>query len=108
MGVSDDEERNAKIKKSHNKWKDTHAKKAKVIKADNSKWDNNWDKINKQRAEIKAIKERKRRAKAEKEEAQSARRVSSAKKVTPKAQPAKKKKKKKKTRLESSDSDSDY
>eukprot|EP01084_Bolivina_argentea_P274163 467240_1 len=45
---------------SHNKWKDSHEENAKVIKADTSKWDNDWDKINKQREEIKAMKEKKR------------------------------------------------
>ena len=62
-GVSTPIKDKDKIEKSHNKWKDTHAKNAKVIKADNSKWDNDWDKIEKQRAEIKAIKEKKRLAK---------------------------------------------
>jgi len=66
-GVSTPVKDKDKIEKSHNKWKDSHAKKAKVIKADNSKWDNDWDKIEKQRAEIKAIKERKRQEKLEKE-----------------------------------------
>eukprot|EP01084_Bolivina_argentea_P274169 467248_1 len=37
-------------------------------KADTSKWDNNWEEINKQREEIKAIKEKKRIAKLEAEE----------------------------------------
>eukprot|EP01084_Bolivina_argentea_P274164 467241_1 len=55
-----DEETQDRIEKSHNKWKDSHAKEAKVIKADTSKWDNDWDKINKQREEIKAMKEKKR------------------------------------------------
>merc|ERR1712154_166546 len=34
-----------------------HEQNAKKIKADNSKWDNNWDEINKQRQSIKASKE---------------------------------------------------
>ena len=38
-----------------------------VIKADNSKWDNDWDKIEKQRAEIRAIKEKKRISKLQHE-----------------------------------------
>ena len=42
---------------------DTHEEKIKVKKADNTKWDNDWDKINKQREEIKAIKEKQRLAK---------------------------------------------
>ena len=52
---SQDEETRRKIEKSHNEWKDMHERDAKVIAADSSKWDNNWDKINKQRAEIKAV-----------------------------------------------------
>ena len=56
-----------KLEKSHNQWVDTHEQQAKVIKADNSKWDNDWDKINKQREEIKAIKEKQRIAKLEAE-----------------------------------------
>eukprot|EP01084_Bolivina_argentea_P274162 467239_1 len=62
-----DTETKKKIEKSHNKWKDTHAKNAKVIKANTSKWDNDWDKINAKRAEIKAIKQKNRLAKLEKE-----------------------------------------
>merc|ERR1712154_592944 len=62
-----DEETKHKIEESHNKWKDTHEKQAKVIKADNSKWDNDWSKIEKQRAEIKAIKEKKRLSKMQSE-----------------------------------------
>eukprot|EP01083_Nonionella_stella_P105780 304472_1 len=57
------EENQKKLEASHNQWKDTHAKDAKVIKADTSKWDNDWDKINKQREEIRAIKEKKRKKK---------------------------------------------
>merc|ERR1712154_669076 len=63
-----DEETQEKIEKSHNIFKDSHEKQAKVIKADNKKWDNDWDKIEKQRAEIKAIKLKQRIAKLEAEE----------------------------------------
>ena len=38
-----------------------------MIKADTSKWDNDWDKIEKQRAEIRAIKEKKRISKLQNE-----------------------------------------
>merc|ERR1712083_1169681 len=58
-----DEETKEKIEKSHNKWKDTHEQNAKVIKANSKNWDNDWETINKQREEIKAIKEKKRMAK---------------------------------------------
>merc|ERR1711879_1115053 len=44
-----------------------HERHSKVIKADSGKWDNDWDKINKQRAEIKAIKEKKRISKLQNE-----------------------------------------
>merc|ERR1712244_51385 len=60
-------ERNKKKKETEKKFKNAHEKDPKKIRADSGKWDNDWDKINKQRAEIKAIKERKRREKAEKE-----------------------------------------
>merc|ERR1712113_390806 len=63
-----DDETQEKIEKSHNKWKDTHEAQVKVSKADTSKWDNDWDTINKQREEIKAIKEKQRLAKLEAEE----------------------------------------
>merc|ERR1712109_182233 len=60
-------ERNKKKKETEKKFKNAHEKDPKKIRADSGKWDNDWDKINKQRAEIKAIKERKRREKAERE-----------------------------------------
>ena len=50
---SQDGKMRRQIGNSHNEWKDMHERDAKVIAADNSKWDN--DKINKQRAEIKAV-----------------------------------------------------
>merc|ERR1712087_555078 len=63
---NDLKERNKRKKETEKKFaRSAHEKDAKVIKADNSKWDNDWGKIEKQRAEIRAIKERKRRAKAE-------------------------------------------
>merc|ERR1711920_414513 len=49
------------------KFGNMHEKDNKVIKADNSKWDNDWDKINAKRAEIKAIKEKKRMSKLQRE-----------------------------------------
>merc|ERR1712228_98592 len=52
-----------KIEESHNKWKDTHEKNAKVIKADSSKWDVDHEKIRKNKAELQAIKEKKRASK---------------------------------------------
>merc|ERR1712048_1422659 len=56
-----------KIEESHNQWKDTHAKKPKKIAADSSKWDLDHEKIAKNKAEIKAIKEKKRASKLAKE-----------------------------------------
>merc|ERR1712228_733180 len=60
-------DRNAKKKDTDKKFKNAHEKKAKKIAADTSKWDNDWDKINAKRAEIKAIKEKKRMSKLQKE-----------------------------------------
>ena len=62
-----DDDTKEKLEKSHNQWVDTHEAQVKVQKADNTKWDNDWDKINKQREEIKAIKEKQRIAKLEAE-----------------------------------------
>jgi len=59
--------RNKKKKDTDKKFKNAHDQNAKVIKANSKNWDNDWDKINAKRAEIKAIKEKKRLAKLEKE-----------------------------------------
>eukprot|EP00485_Elphidium_margaritaceum_P020252 CAMPEP_0202726842 /NCGR_PEP_ID=MMETSP1385-20130828/184818_1 /ASSEMBLY_ACC=CAM_ASM_000861 /TAXON_ID=933848 /ORGANISM="Elphidium margaritaceum" /LENGTH=601 /DNA_ID=CAMNT_0049393071 /DNA_START=44 /DNA_END=1850 /DNA_ORIENTATION=+ len=68
-GALDDEDDDTqeKLEKSHNQWKDSHAADPKHIKADSTKWDNDWDKIGKQREEIKAIKEKQRISKLEAE-----------------------------------------
>merc|ERR1712154_204634 len=60
-------ERNKKKKETEKKIKNAHEKDPKKIRADSGKWDNNWDKINKQRAEIRAIKEKKRISKLQHE-----------------------------------------
>merc|ERR1712154_313018 len=49
------------------KFGNMHEKDNKVIKAETSKWDNDWDKIEKERAKIKAIKEKKRISKLQAE-----------------------------------------
>merc|ERR1712154_188138 len=60
-------ERNKKKKETEKKFKNAHEKDPKKIRADSGKWDNDWDKINKQRAEIRAIKEKKRISKLQHE-----------------------------------------
>ena len=60
-----DEEVQHKIEDSHNQWKDTHDSEVVASKADASKWDNDWEKINKQRESIKAIKDKQRIMKLE-------------------------------------------
>merc|ERR1712204_61745 len=60
-------ERNKAKKETDKKFGNAHEKDAKVIKANSSNWDNDWDKINAKRAEIKAIKEKKKKAKLEAE-----------------------------------------
>merc|ERR1712032_1283206 len=60
--------RNKKKKETEKKFaRSAHEQDPKLIKADNSKWDNDWDKIEKQRAEIRAIKEKKRISKLQHE-----------------------------------------
>merc|ERR1712176_628332 len=61
-----DEEVQAKIDESHNKWKDTHEAKIKVRKADSSKWDVDHEKIAKNKAELAAIKEKRKSKKSNK------------------------------------------
>merc|ERR1712154_617518 len=60
-------QRNKKKKDTDKKFKNAHDQNAKVIKANTKNWDNDWDKINAKRAEIKKIKEKKRLAKLEQE-----------------------------------------
>merc|ERR1712228_802482 len=59
--------RNAKKKETDKKFHNAHEQKPKKIAANSKNWDNDWEKINKQRAEIKAIKEKKRMSKLAKE-----------------------------------------
>merc|ERR1712083_1148891 len=56
-----------KKKETDKKFKDSHERKPKKIAANSKNWDNDWEKINKQRAEIKAIKDKKRMSKLAKE-----------------------------------------
>merc|ERR1711997_145520 len=53
-------QRNKKKRETDKKFKNAHDQNAKVIKANSKNWDNDWDKIQKQRAEIKRIKEKRR------------------------------------------------
>merc|ERR1712154_621328 len=107
-------ERNKKKKETDKKFKNAHEKKPKKI-APKERVGTDWDKIEKQRAEIKALKEKKRREKAEKAEAEAeaaiiARRKGSFSKnrskkklQTPKKKTAKKKKSPKKKKQSSSE-----